>query len=147
MSWARFTFEPNGDLRVRRRVASQALRSTATDVGLGAFHFDTESKMVKSRAWHLPAHAKRAKKTKRSSALDITPDDLFLSDSRTRFISVGDLGKGSLVFFEFESVQETEALAIQHLFYEGNPTTVSRLVVDTSLGMTDDRSGTRSTSS
>jgi len=122
------TVKPDGNLHVRQRRAIQALSPRAEEIGLGYFPFDDRTEMLKSKGWHLPPEG-RAKKS-RGGALDITLDSVFLSDQRMRVIGVRDVEKGSLVFFEFEAVEQPYQLVYQTMFYEDAPADVMRVVVE-----------------
>jgi hypothetical protein len=125
-----YAFDDEGALRIRRRVAVQALRSTASEVGIGAFSFGDDAKILRSRAWHVPPAGRRAKKVRSSAAWDVTLQDAFLTDSQLRMIRVADIDKGSLVFFEFEIVDRPEMLDIQHLFIGGGRVQAARVLVE-----------------
>jgi transglutaminase-like putative cysteine protease len=122
------TVEPDGNLHVRQRRAVQALSPRAEEIGLGYFSFDDRTEILKSKGWHLPPEGK-AKKS-RGGALDITLDSVFLSDQRLRVIGVQDVEKGSLVFFEFEAIEQPYQLVYQTMFYEDAPTDAIRVVVE-----------------
>jgi len=121
--------QQDGKLRVRRRTATQALSWIAADVGLGVFHFDEDTEILRSRGWHLPAEGKAKKSS--GAAMDLSLDDAFLSDQKVRFIGLDGVEKGSLVFFEFEAIEEPEQLAHLELFHEGAPIEVARLTLQT----------------
>jgi hypothetical protein len=128
LSETRVQVGADGKLQVRRRMASQALSPNADEVGLGAFHFVEGTQVRRSKAWHLPPEGK-AKKSR--GAIDVTLEDSFLTDQRTRFVHVAGIEKGSLVFFEFEAELEPDQLAYQVYFHEAASTELFRFELET----------------
>lgn len=132
LSETRVAVEPDGKLRVRRRLAQQALSATATEIGTGWFHFDEDAKVKIARAWHVLPGEKAEKSW--GPSLDVTLNDSFLTDVRTRFVHVDGVKKGSLVFFEFEVLDTPPELAFWTLFHEDVPVELMRLEVETPPG-------------
>jgi len=125
-SETRVDVQPDGTFHLRARRAVQALTPQADEVGLGYFHFDDRTEIRKTRAWHLSPERARVKKSK-FATLDLSPNDLYLSDGKTRFVRVDGIERGSVVFFEFEAVEQPYQPVFQMLFVEDAPADVIRL--------------------
>ena len=125
-SETRVEVQPDGTFNLRARRAVQALTPQADEVGLGYFHFDDRTEIRKTRAWHLSPERDRVKKSK-FATLDMSPNDFFLSDAKTRFVRVDGTERGSVVFFEFEAVAQPYQPVYQMLFVEDAPADVIRL--------------------
>ncbi len=129
----RLTVTLAGTFRVRRRVATQALTSRAAeDAGVGLFAFSDGAKVARPRAWHLPPGEKAERH--HEQPVDLTLDEAFLTDSRTRLVSLQGVKKGSIVFFEFEAEEVPFVLAYADLFHEPSPTDLARFEVETPPG-------------
>jgi hypothetical protein len=123
----------NGTLTIRDRLAKQALRADADEVGAGMMFLGSNYELKRSRAWHQPP-GERAKKSKRTMSLDLADTSNFMSDTKTRAVVMPDVTRGSLVFFEFEATWVPYALSFSYLFAEEEPVVVARLVVKTPPG-------------
>src|SRR5882762_8855061 len=128
LSETRYSVQPDGTYRVRRRVAVQALSVVTEGVGVGYFHFDETAQIVASRAWHL-RHDDSVRRS-HSAPLDITVGDAFLTSSKTRLFPVDDVKKGSLVFFEFEAKEKPYFLTLTNLFFENAPVGAARFEIE-----------------
>lgn len=127
--------QPDGRFRTRVRRAVQALTAAAGDVGIGYFPFDDDTEIESSSVWHLSPDGKAKKRT--DAGVDFALDDMyFLTDDRVRFIKMEGVVKGSLVFFEFETVEMPYQLAYDVLFYDYVPTGVARFEVRVPAGWT-----------
>jgi len=119
--------QSDGTLKTHRRTAAQAV-TAAGDEFVDYVPFDEDTKITLSNAWHVPP----AGKTRKSSApLDVKFDDSFVSDRRTRMVHLEGLEKGSLVFFESETLDIPYQLGSNFAFYASSPTDVMRFVVNT----------------
>jgi hypothetical protein len=118
----------DGTLTIRDRLAKQALRADAEEVGAGMMFLGSNQELKRSRAWHQPPEG-RAKKSRRTMSLDLTDTSTFMSDNKARAVVMPDVTRGSLVFFEFEAIWTPYALSFSHLFAEEEPVLVARLVV------------------
>lgn len=121
------SIESDGKLRIRRRLAVQALVADAEEVGVGVFHFDESARMRSAKAWHL-APGERVDASS-GAGIDVTLDSSFLTDSRSRLIGVDGVRRGSLVFFEFDVVETPMWLAYLHAFREAGPVDSARVEV------------------
>ena len=128
LSETRYSVQPDGTYRVRRRLAVQALSVVTEGVGIGYFHFDETAQIVASRAWHL-RHDDSVRRS-HSAAVDIAVGDAFLTSSKTRLFPVDDVKKGSLVFFEFEAKEKPYFLTLTNLFFEGAPVALARFELE-----------------
>ena len=124
----------DGTLTTRWRYASQALTTRVSRIATQNQPFREGSRIVSSKAWHLPSGEKAQKSY--DPLVDITIDDSFLTDLKARFVSVGGVTRGSIVFFEFEIEDVPTALSHRHLFFEGEATTVERYEVEVPAGWT-----------
>lgn len=130
----RYTVLPDGELQVRRRLATQAVGTRTDEVSVGAFAFDDTAQVRTSRAWHVPPGKKKGKRDWFAMPMDVTLQDGFLSDTKVRLIGVDGVRKGSIVFFEFEAYEKPYFLSLSHLFYEDVPVHVARLQIETPPG-------------
>ncbi len=128
LSETRYSVQPDGTYRVRRRLAVQALSVVTEGVGIGYFHFDETAQIVASRAWHL-RHDDSVRRS-HSAPVDIAVGDAFLTSSKTRLFPVDDVKKGSLVFFEFEAKEKPYFLTLTNLFFEGAPVALARFELE-----------------
>lgn len=127
------TVDAKGHLRVRDRIAKQALSDHGEDVGIGGFFLGPGAKVRKSRAWHsLPGG--KTTKSRRSDAIDISGFDSFLTDRTVRSVAIEGIREGSIVFFEFEGEWTPYILAMDHTFAHSEVVDVSRLVIDLPAG-------------
>lgn len=133
-SETRVAVEADGSRRIRRRFASQALSMNAGEVGIGGFPLREKAKIEASRAWHLPPGARAVKSY--DPPVELALRSSFLTDARTRIVSVGGVRRGSLIFFEFEAVDVPVALAWSQSFAEGAPVAVARFELETPPGWT-----------
>ena len=134
LSETRLQVQPDGAVRIRRRLATQALSVRTDEVDTGYFHVGGDSYVSATRAWHLPPGEKGARS--RTTPIDLSLDEAFLSDNKVRAVRVEGVKKGSLVFFEFEAVQHPVFLSVGHLFYEGGPVALDRFSVEIPAGWT-----------
>ena len=101
-SEVRIEVDPKGSpWRVVQRSAGQILSNRADDVMLGFFNFNDDTKVKKSKGWHVPP-GERAERNIGGS-VDVTMSDTFLTDAKARAVALQGLKRGSLVFFEFEA--------------------------------------------
>ncbi|HJQ97183.1 MAG TPA: DUF3857 domain-containing protein, partial [Candidatus Polarisedimenticolaceae bacterium] len=101
-SEVRIEVNPKGSpWRVIQRSAGQILSNRADDRMLGLFNFNDDTKVKKSKGWHVPP-GERAERNIGGS-VDVTISDTFLTDAKARAIALEGLKRGSLVFFEFEA--------------------------------------------
>jgi len=133
LSEMRYAVQLDGSIKIRRRFATQAL-STRSDneVGTGLFQFSDTEKVTSSKAWHVPPGEKASRSW--GTPADVTLNDSFLSDSKVRVVSVRDIKKGSLVFYEFEALDKPRILPMIESFYEGAPVAVERVELETPPG-------------
>ena len=129
----------DGTLKIRRRVATQALRTDADEIGWGYFAFSKDAKITESSAWHL-APGKTAQ-TNWMAPVDLALEDGFLTSSRRRYLRVEGIRRGSLVFFEFDAVDTPSILAWHQDFDERVETLVSRYELEAPEGWTVKRPG------
>jgi hypothetical protein len=121
---------PAGEgMRVRERVAVQVLSGRAGDARFRSFPFDDTAKIKVARGWSLPPGSGATKAS--SDPLEITLSDHFLTDDKSRFIVTDDVGKGALVFYEFEAEQFPHTLTWRDRIYEGAP--IDRAVIEAHL--------------
>jgi hypothetical protein len=130
----RLEVRPDGTYRVTIRRAVQALVPDAEQVGLGKVHLDDRIEVVKARAWHL-APGSRAKRSK-ATRFDLNLSDYYLDDSKTRYLGVEGVEKGSIVFFEFEMIEKPIHLVYRKIFWKEAPADLVRLEVSTPPGWT-----------
>lgn len=127
------TVDARGRMTERLRLATQALSARAPEVaGTGMFHFLRGATITRSRGWHVPPGEKATRK--RGPPVDLTLDGSFQSDNRTRVLTVADVKKGSLIFFEFEATDTPVSLVYDELFFRGAPTDVARFELETPPG-------------
>ena len=120
--WVRV--QDDASIRIRRRLAQQALSESSYKVGIGVFYLPETAKMTNNKVWHVPP----GKGGRREMALPITVnvEDVFLGGTRFRGMEIDGIRKGSLVFFEFEAVDRPYFISLGHTFYEGLPVAVAR---------------------
>ncbi len=128
LSETRYTVQPDGTYRVRRRFAVQALSVVTEGVAIGSYHFDETAAITASRAWHL-RHDEQVRRS-HSAPVDIAVGDAFLTSSKTRLFPVDDVKKGSLVFFEFEAKEKPYFLTLTNLFFENAPVVLARFELE-----------------
>ncbi len=119
----------DGTFEIARHTATQALTPKAGEIGIGFFPFDEDTQKLKSRGWHVSPEGK-TKKSRRDAEMDLTLDDIFLTDAMTRIVHVPDVERGSLVFFQFEAQEVPKHLHYQELFLAATPTDVIRVRVE-----------------
>lgn len=120
----------DGTMKETIRIANQSLSQTDDQAGLEAHWFSRNTKIKSSKAWHQPPEGSTEKASAEDS-LDITLDSSFFSDRKTRFIGFTGMKRGSLVFFEFETVTQPFALEFDEWFVGSG--TVDRHVVDLTI--------------
>ena len=122
--------------RIRQRVAEQYLSNRVDDIQPYWFGFrDTSTTKIRSsKGWHLPP-GDRAQRNL-GGAVDIAVSDYFLSDAKARGIALGNVRKGSLVFYEFEVEERPYALCDTVPFSAGGAASVIRWSVDLPPGWT-----------
>jgi hypothetical protein len=123
---------PDGTFSIRRLLAGQVLKDRVSRFGLGGYHFDDSAKIRSAKAWHLQPGGNVRKS--RHQTVDLTIDDSFLTDQKTRVIAVGGLEKGSLVFFQFEAIEALETLTYVNSFHEVAPVDLARFEVEVPPG-------------
>jgi len=129
----RLTVVPGGSFLLRRRLATQSLTNRfADEAGAAGFHFNEGAKVSKPRAWHLPPGEKAQRG--HGQPVDLTLDDSFLTDNRTRMVALEGVKRGSIVFFEFEAEEVPPVLSYSDMFFENAPTTRSRFEVEAPPG-------------
>jgi len=131
----RVEVDPRGIWRVVERTAMQILSNRADDMMFGTFTFNDDTKVKKSKGWHVPPgeHAER----NMGGSVDVAMGDAFLSDAKARAIALDGLKRGSLVFFEFEA--EQKPYTSTETFMLGDPrrpVDVARIVVTAPPGWT-----------
>lgn len=117
----------DGERRIRLRKALQ-VSIARPGVALGVFPFRDNTRILSSRAWHLPP-GEHAEKAQARAWIDISINAAFFSDSRARVVQVDGLRPGSLVFFEFEAEERPYELSLSEVFYDDSPTDLARLEV------------------
>ena len=123
------TVEPDGKLKVRDRIAKQALSDHADEVGVEGFFLGPGATMRSSRAWHsLPGG--KTTRSRRSDAFDLSGFDSFLTDRTVRSVAVEGIRRGSIVFFEFQGDWVPYLLGMAHTFATSTVVDVSRFSVD-----------------
>ena len=133
-SETRVVVRPNGTLRVRRRLATQALAPMPGGMEARTFGYGGTMKIESSRAWHRPARG-RVKKSRRTSSLDLTLSESFLTDQKTRFVLArGEVKRGSLVFFEFVATDEPYTLSHYEYFLGKGSVVLARFELETPPG-------------
>ncbi len=101
-SETRVEIDPKGSpWRVVERSAIQVLTNRTDDMMFGFFAFNDDTKVKKSKGWHLPP-GERAERNVGGS-VDLTMPDKFLTDAKSRAIALEGMKKGSMAFFEFEA--------------------------------------------
>ena len=130
----RITLDPDGATwREEERSAIQVL-SNRVDDSVKLFAFDDTTTVKKSKGWHVPL-GERAQRNL-GGAIDIAVGDAFLSDAKVRAVALGDVRKGSLVFYEFEAEAKPYTLTLNDALYAAVPISVARWVVDLPSGWT-----------
>jgi transglutaminase-like putative cysteine protease len=122
----------DGTLSVERILAGQALRYGVSGFTVGGFHFDDSTRIRSARSWHLPPGGNVRRN--RGRPIDFTFDDSFVTDQRTRIVPVGRTEQGSLVFIEFDAVEDPETLTFVHSFYEAAPVDRARYEIEVPPG-------------
>lgn len=130
----RYAVQADGGVKIRWRQATQALSVNAEQIGFGGFHFDDTMKMTASRAWHLKPEGKAVRDW--GPPVDIAIGSEFLSDSKMRVVSVSDVKKGSIVFFEFEATDKPRLLDFGDSFYDEGPILSAKIELETPPGWT-----------
>lgn len=98
----RIEVDPKGSpWRVVERTATQVLSNRADDVMFGIFTFNDDTKVKKSKGWHVPPGDRAERNI--GGTLDVTMTDTFLTDAKARAVALTGVKRGSLVFFEFEA--------------------------------------------
>jgi hypothetical protein len=123
---------PDGTFSIRRRLAGQSLQDRVSRIGLGGYHFDDNAKIRSAKAWHVQPGGTVRKS--RHEVLDITIDDHFVTDQKTRVIPVSGIRKGSLVFLQFEAVEAQETLTYVNSFHEFAAVDLARFEVEVPPG-------------
>src|SRR5438093_10055773 len=88
--------------------------------------------MKVSKAWHLPPDEKGVRSY--LPPIDMPMSDSFLNDKKARFIGVSRVERGSLLFFEFESVETAKLLSEGHYFGDEVPVRTERFEVECPAG-------------
>ncbi|HKQ62958.1 MAG TPA: DUF3857 domain-containing protein [Candidatus Polarisedimenticolaceae bacterium] len=124
--------QPDGTLKIRRRLAVQVLSARADDVDFAGFDIDGSTTVTRARGWHVAP----GEKAERSLAVpvEVTLDPSFLTDQKTRVVALSGVKKGSLLFYEFEAVDKPPTPAYRHLFFERGPIARAHLDVETPPG-------------
>jgi hypothetical protein len=132
LSEERVAIQPDGAVRLRRRIARQIMSARDGSLSTEMFSFDASARILTSRAWHLPP----GEKGRRSHELpiDIAAGGSFLSDNRVRAMTVEGVRRGSLLFYEFEAMQRPLFLSLAHTFLEDAPLVLGRFQVETPPG-------------
>lgn len=129
----RMAIASDGSSYTRQRRIVQIL-SPIDRIHVGGFPFSGSAKMKTSKAWHI-APGEKARATD-LPPIDVTSQQSFLTDAKTRLLAVRDSRPGSLVVFEFEVTDTIPALGWAVDFYEDVPTAVSRFEVVAPPGWT-----------
>ncbi len=111
---------------VRERIAIQVLSARGEDARLRTFPFDDTGKMKTARGWSLPPGESASRAGQ--EPLEITVSESFLTDQKERWVVTKGVGRGALVFFEFEATEAPYALTWRGHLYEGVP--IDRAVVE-----------------
>jgi hypothetical protein len=135
LSEVRYSVQPDGSYRIRRRLALQAMTVNTEDVGPFWYPFEETVKVTATRAWHV-APGNSAKKS-HETPVDVSVGDSFLSGAKARVIPVQGIKKGSLVFIEVEATEKPYFLNFLQLFYEGIPVMSARLEIETPPGWSE----------
>jgi hypothetical protein len=125
----RITFDDHGNETTRWRTATQILGSQVSSLKRQGFSFQEGARLKTYRGWHLPEGDKARRAY--SDPLEIAVGDNFLDDIKSRSVSVGGVGRGSLVFFEFEVEETPIDLSVVHWFGNDDETLLERFEVDT----------------
>ncbi|MFQ5700270.1 MAG: hypothetical protein ACE5HU_00310 [Acidobacteriota bacterium] len=133
LSEVRYQVLPDGSLRIRRRLASQALSTESDEIGTGAFALPHRRKIKTTKAWHVPP-GKRTGRKSHATPIDFSSGDVFLTDSKVRSKRIPGIKKGSLVFFEFEATEMPYFLSLTYTFFEGAPVRLARFELETPPG-------------
>jgi transglutaminase-like putative cysteine protease len=131
----RVEVEEDGRLRLRRRVAEQYVRVPTRPAAAQGISVTDSSQVVIARGWHVPWEGR----SKRSwgPPIEIGGGGSFVTDARARVVPIGQVAKGSLVFFEFEVRELPWALGYLHVFHTDEaPIDRARLEVATPPGWT-----------
>lgn len=116
LSETRVLVQPDGTLRVRQRRAVEIYSERPGHRESDFFHFSDNSAVEVAQGWHLQRGGKVRKSGK--TPLNIRAGDSFLTDAKASVVTMGNVGPGSSVFFEFEAVVSVETLAYSRYFYE-----------------------------
>ncbi len=123
----------DGTVRGRQRYATQILSGGTRGLELGWFHFDEATTQMKAhRAWHVPP-GKGAKRS-RQAPVDVVVGSEFLTNSKARVVPVADVEKGSIVLFEFETLETPRFLPRSVAFGASVPIGVERYVLEVPEG-------------
>lgn len=128
----RATIEVDGAVRVRRRRALQVLSRREGSLNTEVFGFDAAARVVTSRAWHVPPGQKARRS--RAAPIDFAVGDAFVSGNLVRTLTVENVHRESLIFYEFEAVERPLFLALSHTFFEEVPLALGRYQVETPPG-------------
>ena len=135
-SETRIEIDPKGSpWRVVERTATQVLSNRADDVMVGLFMFNDDTKVKKSKGWHLPPGDRAQRNV--GGTIDVTMTDTFLTDAKARALALDGVKRGSLVFVEFEAERKpytsTETFALGD---PSRPVARERIVVAAPAGWT-----------
>jgi hypothetical protein len=121
---------PSGaGLTVRERVAIQTLSARAGDASLRHFPFDDTAKIRSARGWSLSPGSHAAKGGQ--EPLEITVSGSFLTDRKSRMVVTDAVGRGALVFYEFEADETPHTLSWRTWLWEGAP--IDKAVIEVKL--------------
>ncbi len=122
--------QDDGTIRIRRRVALQALTQLDPSVGVDHSSYGLGVSVESVAAWHLlPAGRGKVEKRDEGDAVDLGGGDSFFSDKQARWVGFGQVKRGSLVFFEFVVLVNQRYFGGSVPFFDINPTDRQRLIV------------------
>jgi len=129
----RVEVEKDGHLKIRQRIATQALSVTAEDIGVGVYVWNDDATVESSRGWHLPP-GERAERTYKEDAADVALSNAFMTDDKVHRVRMGGIKRGSIVFFEFAVSEKPRMMSWSVPFYEGVPVLRTRYALETPPG-------------
>ncbi len=125
----RVVIEADGTVTTRLRTARQIL-SSRRDYDVEYFPFRRDVAVEFSRVWH-QAPGGRTTRSGKAAFVDLSIDDAFLTDVRSRMIPIDGLERGSLVFVEIRTRETPFDLALSEVFHSPYP--IDRAVFEIAL--------------
>jgi hypothetical protein len=114
--------------RIARRKVVQVLSARVDPTSFEFFHFDDTTKVKKAKGWHAPPGERAQRDGGGALELSLSPE--FLTDDKTRVVSLEGVKKGSVVAYEFVAESKPYTLTTLESFYDDAPIDLARWSIE-----------------